>query len=62
MIEYSHPEMDILIFDEEEVVTASITKARYSADLMNEYFLDDKKGNASQTTTVRLQDIQVTTQ
>lgn len=60
MEKYSKPIIDILYFDEEDIVTASgdPNKARYSADLMNGYFFEDRK--ASQTTTVTIQDIKVT--
>ncbi|MDO5396540.1 MAG: hypothetical protein Q4G33_01295 [bacterium] len=59
MAKYSKPIIDVLYFDEEEVVTASTPeKGRYAADLMNEYFFGE--GKASQTTTVNIQQVKVT--
>ena len=64
MAKYSKPKLEILYFDEEEITAGASDpqpiKARYSADLMNEYFFYDKGGNASQTTTVRIQNVNVT--
>ena len=67
MTKYIEPMLDILYFDEEEI-TAALSNtpqptdepqtARYSADLMNEYFLYER--DAKQTSTVRLRDVGVT--
>lgn len=57
MTAYIRPVIDVLYFDEEDIITVSGEKGRNSADLMNEYFFDS--GKAGQTTTVTLQDIQV---
>ena len=61
MARYSKPVIDVLYFDEEEIeaATASTLKARYSADLMNEFFLNSEN-DAKQTTTVRIQNVNVT--
>lgn len=61
MKRYIKPMLDILAFDDEEIEAGPSTlKARYSADLMNEYFFYERGGDASQTTTVRIQNVNVT--
>lgn len=61
MKKYNNPIIEILLFDEEDIVTASGTpesrKAVNSFYQLNDYFFKEKKADG--TTSVKLQDIQV---
>ncbi|MFQ7290970.1 MAG: hypothetical protein ACLRQ0_01800 [Monoglobales bacterium] len=58
MKNFIKPEIEILLFDEEEIMAdTSTVKANYAARQLNEYMFDEK--NVNSTTTVKIQDIQV---
>lgn len=58
MARYIKPTVDILYFDEEEI-EMTLSGARHSSEFMNEYFFG-KDVNATRTTTVKLQNVNVT--
>lgn len=58
MKNFIKPEIEILLFDEEEIMAdTSTVKANYAARQLNEYMFKEK--NVNSTTTVKIQDIQV---
>lgn len=58
MKNFIKPEIEILLFDEEEIMAdTSTVKANYAARQLNEYMFEEK--NVNSTTTVKIQDIQV---
>lgn len=61
MKKYNNPMIDILLFDEEEdILTMSTAVATYSADQLNKYMYD--KIGVTSTTTIKIQDVQVSQQ
>lgn len=58
MKNFIKPEIEILLFGEEEIMAdTSTVKANYAARQLNEYMFEEK--NVNSTTTVKIQDIQV---
>lgn len=58
MKNFIKPEIEILLFDEEEIMAdTSTVDANYAARQLNEYMFKEK--NVNSTTTVKIQDIQV---
>lgn len=58
MKNFIKPEIEILLFDEEEIMAdTSTVKANYAARQLNEYMFEEK--GVDSTTTVKIQDIQV---
>ncbi len=57
MKNFIKPEIEILLFDEEEIMADTSTDANYAARQLNEYMFEEK--NVNSTTTVKIQDIQV---
>ncbi|MDO5398399.1 MAG: hypothetical protein Q4G33_10765 [bacterium] len=57
MKDYSAPVIDIIIFDEEDIMTASGINADYSADQLNRFLFEEEKTNT--TTTIMLQKIKI---
>lgn len=58
---YEKPEIDYLQFDDEDEILLASGKGRNAADLMNEHFFNGTgDSQTDMTTTVRLQDVQVT--
>lgn len=58
MKNFIKPEIEILLFDEEEIMADTSTiDANYAARQLNEYMFGEK--NVNSTTTVKIQDIQV---
>lgn len=57
MKSYTTPIIDILIFDEEDIMTASNINADYSADQLNRFLFEEEKTNT--TTTIMLQKVKI---
>lgn len=57
MKSYTTPIIDILIFDEEDIMTASNINADYSADQLNRFLFEEEKTNM--TTTIMLQKVKI---
>ncbi len=58
---YEVPEINYLQFDDEEEILLASSRGRNAADFMNEHFLNgDGNTKTDLTTTVRIQDVNVT--
>lgn len=57
MKKFIEPEIEILLFDDEEITAEASNTANYAAKQLNEYMFNDKQVNS--TTTVKIENIQV---
>ena len=57
MKKFIEPEIEILLFDDEEITADVSTEANYAARQLNEYMFNDKQVNS--TTTVKIENINV---